>query len=120
MRDSSFTSSTRVWLVAGSMMEEYTCGMIFSTPMPSSRRITFSLPIFIAVAVLDEKIRWEEDQVNVVFLVSIEKDNLLAYKLWHYLSYLISNEAAIQALNQTPTYEHLIEAVKKIYEDIFR
>ncbi|MDM8157382.1 PRD domain-containing protein [Amedibacillus dolichus] len=75
---------------------------------------------FIAVAVLDEKIRWEEDQVNVVFLVSIEKDNLLAYKLWHYLSYLISNEAAIQALNQTPTYEHLIETVKKIYEDIFR
>lgn len=42
------------------------------------------------------------------------------YKFWHYLSYLISNEAAIQALNQTPTYEHLIETVKKIYEDIFR
>lgn len=119
MRDSSFTSSTRVWLVVGSMMEEYTCGMIFGTPVSSSRRITFSLPTFIAVAVLDEKIRWEEDQVNVVFLVSIEKDNLLAYKLWHYLSYLISNEAAIQALNQTLTYEHLIETVKKIYEDIF-
>ncbi|MFR9119109.1 MAG: PTS sugar transporter subunit IIA [Merdibacter sp.] len=94
--------------------------MIFGTPVSISRRITFSLPTFIAVVVLDEKIRWEEDQVNVVFLVSIEKDNLLAYKIWHYLSYLISNEAAIQALNQTPTYEHLIETVKKIYADIFR
>lgn len=74
---------------------------------------------FIAVAVLKESILWEQDKVHLVFLVSIEKDNPTAYKLWYYLSFLISNKEALQKIVQTPTYENLIAVIHQVYENLF-
>ncbi|WP_270620471.1 BglG family transcription antiterminator [[Clostridium] innocuum] len=74
---------------------------------------------FIAVAILEESIQWESDQVNLVFLVSIEKDNPTAYKLWYYLSFLISNKEALQKIVQMPTYDNLISVIYQVYKDLF-
>ena len=74
---------------------------------------------FIAVAILEESIQWDSDQVNLVFLVSIEKDNPTAYKLWYYLSFLISNKAALQKIVQLPTYDNLLSVIYHVYKDLF-
>lgn len=75
---------------------------------------------FIAVGILPQEIVWgKTNKVNIVFLVSIEKDNSSAFQLWYYLSYLISDNDALKNILEKPTYENLIETVKKIYENLF-
>lgn len=79
----------------------------------------FSNDTFIAVAMLDQSIDWDGDEVNLIFLVSIEQHNPAAYKLWYYLSFLISNQSALQEMIKTPTYENLIQVVQHVYKDLF-
>lgn len=74
---------------------------------------------FIAVAILDEEITWENDAVNLIFLVSIEKDNPKAYKLWYYLSFLISNTEALKKIAAVPTFENLLNIIVEVYKDLF-
>lgn len=74
---------------------------------------------FIAVAILDEAILWEGALVNVVFLVSIEKNNPKAYKLWYYLSFLISNTTALKKIATTPTYHNLLDVIIEVYKHLF-
>ena len=71
---------------------------------------------FIATAVLKEPILWtDQDAVQLVFLVSIEKNNPKAYQLWFYLSYLISNNDALDRIIQNPTFENLKNVIRSIY-----
>ena len=68
---------------------------------------------------LDQSIDWDSDEVNLIFLVSIEQHNPAAYKVWYYLSFLISNQSALQEMIKTPTYENLIQVVQHVYKDLF-
>jgi lichenan operon transcriptional antiterminator len=74
---------------------------------------------FICVAIPKKPIFWENNQtVELVLLVSIEKDNPAALQIWQYLSYFISDEDLLQQIIQNPTYSNFIEVVTKFYQNL--
>lgn len=72
----------------------------------------------IAVALLEEKMKWDDykNEVQFVLLVSIQKNNPRAYKIYSYLSELITNEACIQAIIEEPTYVNFREQVSALLD----
>ena len=74
---------------------------------------------FISVAILPKPILWDDEYVDIVFLVSIQKNNPNAFKLWFYLSFLISNNTTLEEIKKEPTFQNLSKVISKIYEDLF-
>lgn len=74
---------------------------------------------FISVAILPKPILWDDEYVDIVFLVSIQKNNPNAFKLWSYLSFLISNNTTLEEIKKEPTFQNLSKVISKIYEDLF-
>jgi len=75
---------------------------------------------FIAVGISKEEIIWEGDtSINLVMLVSIDKNNVRAYQLWYYLSFLISNKDMLDRITKVPTYENLISIINDVYKNLF-
>ncbi|GAA6428133.1 BglG family transcription antiterminator [Dielma fastidiosa] len=75
---------------------------------------------FIAVGIPKEEIIWEGDtSINLVMLVSIDKNNVRAYQLWYYLSFLISNKDMLNRITKVPTYENLISIINDVYKNLF-
>ncbi len=75
---------------------------------------------FIAVGIPKEEIIWEGDtSINLVMLVSIDKNNVRAYQLWYYLSFLISNKDMLDRITKVPTYENLISIINDVYKNLF-
>ncbi|MEG1300143.1 MAG: PRD domain-containing protein [Erysipelotrichaceae bacterium] len=75
---------------------------------------------FIAVAVLTNEIIWEENfNVNLVFLVSIERNSPKGYQLWYYLSNLISNKEALEEIHKSRSFDSLVSTVSNVYKDLF-
>jgi lichenan operon transcriptional antiterminator len=71
---------------------------------------------FIAVSVLKEQVKWNENEpVQLVLLVSIEKNNPKAYQLWYYLSYLISNNDAIKKIIENPSFDNFENTIRSVY-----
>ena len=64
----------------------------------------------IAVALLEEDIAWDDygSMVNVILLVSIQKNNPKAFRIWSYLTEFITNESFIQAVHKDISYESFI------------
>jgi lichenan operon transcriptional antiterminator len=74
---------------------------------------------FIATAILKEPVLWtDQESVQLVLLVSIEKNNPKAYQLWYYLSYLISNNEAVDRIIENPTFENLQDVIRSIYSNL--
>jgi len=63
----------------------------------------------IAVALLENGIVWDdnENEVRIVFLVCIEKDNPKAFQIWAYLSEFIVNEKLIHSLLEDTSFENI-------------
>lgn len=75
---------------------------------------------FISVALLTEPILWDgENEVNIVLLVSIEKNNPQAFRLWNIISELISNKEFINSYQTINNYQDLYNLVSKIYSKLF-
>ena len=75
---------------------------------------------FITVGIPKEEIIWEGDtSINLVMLVSIDKNNVRAYQLWYYLSFLISNKDMLDRITKVPTYENLISIINDVYKNLF-
>ena len=75
---------------------------------------------FIGVCILKHPITWEgEEKARIVFLVSIEKNNPKAFNLWYYLSFLISNQKAIESIIRKPTYDNFMKVIGDLYDKIF-
>lgn len=75
---------------------------------------------FVAVALLDEPIKWDyESSATIVLLVSIEKNNPKAFQLWNLLSELISNELFINAHETVNDYSDLYTIISDIYTALF-
>lgn len=68
---------------------------------------------FVVVAILDKEILWEQNFVQVIFLVSIaaQRESSIDY-FYTKTSELIFNEEKINQLIETPNFEHLIELLK--------
>lgn len=91
-------------------------GNYLAIPHPE---IFLSETSFISVAILPKPILWDDEYVDIVFLVSIQKNNPNAFKLWYYLSFLISNNTTLEEIKKEPTFQNLSKVISKIYEDLF-
>lgn len=91
-------------------------GNCLAIPHPE---IFLSETSFISVAILPKPILWDDEYVDIVFLVSIQKNNPNAFKLWSYLSFLISNNTTLEEIKKEPTFQNLSKVISKIYEDLF-
>ena len=91
-------------------------GNYLAIPHPE---IFLSETSFISVAILPKPILWDDEYVDIVFLVSIQKNNPNAFKLWFYLSFLISNNTTLEEIKKEPTFQNLSKVISKIYEDLF-
>lgn len=61
----------------------------------------------IYVAVQNKSIVWNEegDKARVIFLVSMQKDNLMSLNVWAYLSELINQQSFVESVAKTTGYE---------------
>ena len=91
-------------------------GNYLAIPHPE---IFLSETSFISVAILPKPILWDDEYVDIVFLVSIQKNNPNAFKLWSYLSFLISNNTTLEEIKKEPTFQNLSKVISKLYEDLF-
>lgn len=91
-------------------------GNYLAIPHPE---IFLSETSFISVAILSKPILWDDEYVDIVFLVSIQKNNPNAFKLWSYLSFLISNNTTLEEIKKEPAFQNLSKVISKIYEDLF-
>ena len=91
-------------------------GNYLAIPHPE---IFLSETSFISVAILPKPILWDDEYVDIVFLVTIKKNNPNAFKLWSYLSFLISNNTTLEEIKKEPTFQNLSKVISKIYEDLF-
>lgn len=91
-------------------------GNYLAIPHPE---IFLSETSFISVAILPKPILWDDEYVDIVFLVSIQKNNPNAFILWSYLSFLISNNTTLEEIKKEPTFQNLSKVISKIYEDLF-
>ncbi|NLC42083.1 MAG: transcription antiterminator [Erysipelothrix sp.] len=75
---------------------------------------------FIAVAIPDNSIQWDyESRANIVLLMSIEKNNPKAFRLWSLLAELITNEEFVNSHSTVKNYEDLEVIVNSIYSKLF-
>ncbi len=75
---------------------------------------------FISVAKLKNEVYWDNDfNVRMVFLISIEKNNLKSLQLWNHLSLLISNERFISSIDKVESFEDFISSVKDVFKEYF-
>lgn len=70
---------------------------------------------FIGVGILTEPLNWDEDnnQVQLVLLVHIGKNNPRAFQIWNYLSRIVGDENFVEKLCTDPTYDHFIRLVEE-------
>lgn len=75
---------------------------------------------FVSVAILDKPIRWDATHmVQLIMLVSVEKNNPKAFQIWHYLSNLVRNDDTLDMILKNPTYEAFIQSLTTSLKDAF-
>lgn len=80
----------------------------------------FSPQTFIAAAILEESIEWDENQpVKLVLLVSTEMNNPKAFQIWPYLSSLVCSRDLVEQVLKDQRYEHFIDVLKASLLDKF-
>jgi lichenan operon transcriptional antiterminator len=71
--------------------------------------VATSSSTYVAVAQLVHPVNWNDHIVSTVFLVSIERHNPKAYKIWSILTFLISDDEVRNALKKAVTFDELIQ-----------
>ncbi|NLH92560.1 MAG: PRD domain-containing protein [Atopobium sp.] len=78
-----------------------------------------SVQSFICVGIPDKPLKWDnEENIRLVFLVCLEKNNPAALQIWQYLSFLISDEDRIMEIASHPTYDYFIQVITDFYKKI--
>lgn len=69
---------------------------------------------FVSVLISNKPIKWNKSQdVQIIMLVSIEKNNPRAFQFWHYISNIVRNESKILKILQNPIYDNFISILKE-------
>lgn len=92
----------------------FTKGIAVPHPMQAVSSDTF------LVAYLSEKpIVWDEDgnEVNLVVLVHVGKNNPQAFQIWDYFSKIFADKTLIKQLLKKMDYNHFIECIKGTLEN---
>lgn len=76
---------------------------------------------FLVVDIIQKPVIWDEDgnEINVVILIHVGKNNPQAFQIWNYFSRIFSEKTLIKRLLRKPTYENFIELIKDVLETGF-
>ncbi len=70
---------------------------------------------FISVGILDTPIKWDSQyHVQLIILLSIEKNNPWAFQLWDYIGHIIRDLDAVNRLIHTRTFDEFISSVETL------
>ncbi|TDW09366.1 BglG family transcriptional antiterminator [Breznakia blatticola] len=76
---------------------------------------------FVAMALLENEIEWGENQnVQIIFMVSTEKNNPRAFQFWHYLSLFVSNDTYVKQLLENLTYQNFMRLLNEAIASEFK
>lgn len=77
---------------------------------------------FVSVGVSPQSVEWDRDhnQVSLVILVGIGKNNPKAFQLWNYMSKLFGDRHFAERLTPNPSYENFIKLLKDTIADNFK
>lgn len=74
---------------------------------------------FVSVALLENPIKWdEEDEVSLVLLISIEKNNPKAFQFWYYMSDIVMNNDYIEKLLLQRNFNSFISTLKLMLDKL--
>lgn len=75
---------------------------------------------YIAVAILEKPVIWDDNDnmANIVFLISLGKDNPSVFQLWGYLSEMIRDEKSLQSIIANPSFDNFIINISKSLDAI--
>lgn len=79
----------------------------------------FTVDTFVSVILLKNRIDWDQDQnqVQLVMLVVIEKNNAKVFQLWNYLAKIIQEKGFIASLLAEPTFENFQIKLSQLLDD---
>lgn len=74
---------------------------------------------FVAAALLSKPAIWDDEghEVSLVLLIHIGRNNLKAFQLWNYLSFLFSDRDFADRMLQLPTYENFRTQLANLLAD---
>lgn len=72
----------------------------------------------IAVALLENEIAWDDygNKAKIILLISIQKNNPKAYKIWSYVTEFITNEAMLQAILEDVSYANFMKQIGQLLD----
>lgn len=73
---------------------------------------------FISVCVSKQPIVWDEEnnQVNLIMLMHIGKNNTQAFQLWDYISKIFADKTLVEKLVEEPSYDKFVSLMKEALE----
>lgn len=76
---------------------------------------------FVAIGISPVAVPWDADgnQVHLIMLVNVGKNNSKAFQLWNYLSKIISDRHFVSRLLPNPSYENFLKLLKDAITDKF-
>lgn len=79
----------------------------------------FTVETFVSVALLDQMIDWDRDQnkVQLVMLVVIEKNNAKVFQLWNYLAKIIQEKGFAESLLKNPSFDYFQLRLSQVLDD---
>lgn len=83
----------------------------FAAPHPIT---PISPDTFVSVGYSKKSVSWDCDsnQVNLVLLIGVGKNNHQAFQIWNYISKIFSDTNFIKEFSEQPTYDNLIQMLR--------
>lgn len=77
---------------------------------------------FVSIGVCPKSVKWDSDgnQVNLVMVVNVGKNNSKAFQLWNYLSKIFADQYFVERLLADPSYEKFLKLLKDAIADNFK
>lgn len=76
---------------------------------------------FVSLAIIKDGIKWDNNNlVNIIMLVSIEKSNPKELQFWYYISSFIENKNFTEQVLKNPTFDNFINIFKLSLMDKFK
>lgn len=90
-----------------------------AAPHPMS---AISSDTFVCVGISQEQVEWDssQNQVQLILLIGVGKNNAKAFQLWNYLSKLFADKRFVERLVPNPSYGNFLKLLKDAIADDFK
>ncbi len=85
----------------------------YRTAMPHTDKL-LSEKSHVCIAILDKPIIWDENEIQLIFLVSVGKDRKENQEFYSLISKFVLNEKMIDQLINTSSYEYFIKTISQL------